>query len=75
MSRHFHQPAGEQRQELWPDAAANAFFNRYWSDAAYRERLRQEADDMVRLAHRSIDAGMASLNAKQAARWAAEGDA
>ena len=75
MSRHFHQPAGEQRQELWPDAAANAFFNRYWSDAAMRERLHLEAMEMTRRRHAVIDAGMAPLNAKQAERWAREGDA
>jgi hypothetical protein len=41
----------------------------YWRDP---EPFERERDEAAREAHAAIDKGMAALNRKQAARWAAE---
>lgn len=45
---------------------------RYWSDPAYREACDAEVEVNRALCHAAIDRGMAALNEKQRARWAAE---
>lgn len=45
---------------------------RYWSDPAYQAACDAERAANRALVNASIDRGMAALNAKQAARWAAE---
>lgn len=49
-----------------------AELRRYWSDPIYRAACDAEVEANRALCHASIDRGMAPLNEKQRARWAAE---